>query len=671
MGYRTDTLCGIFHDQALRYGDAFPFLTAKFDQDGRPTEPFTSRTWGQTREEVIALARGLIALGVARGDRVVIFSESRPSWVIADQAVQACGAIGVPIYPTVSREELAYMIEDSEARVVIVSTQDKAAMVNQTAADTQEPPTVISMSPWEGTRPENVQGFPEVMALGERKVPRDTIEHSIQRVVPQDIASIIYTSGTTGRPKGVVLTQANWVANMHQCANSELMRRARKADLHLKCLVHLPLCHVYGRTSDLHVVGLHLGGELVFAESYQSMSRDLREVRPQVLTSIPRLYEKIYEIVYTSVKRAKRPWQSIFHWAMQRGHCFAESLATGTRMLPHELLLFALANLLVFDRLKHQMGLDRVVLALSGGGKLAKEICTFFRSLGIQLNEGYGLTETSPVINFNEPELLMEKPQGGILGWFHDWIMDMTARLMIVRQSQGKSPYRSPIATLMLGFCYYTAVYRLRVKPGFVGRAVDGTHERIAEDGEILVKGPQVFTGYWKRPEDTAEAFTGDGYFKTGDVGRFDAEGFLEITDRKKELFVTSGGKNVAPHPIEVALIARNFIDQACLIGDGRKYLTALIIPDYESLKRYARDKGLPCATPAEFLAHPEIKAIFDKEVAAVNASLARYEQIKYYTLLEQPFDVATGELTPTLKVKRRVVNEKYRAQIERMYAMN
>jgi len=667
MGYRTDTLCGFFHSQAVRYGDDFPFLTGRFDAEGRPIDRFTSRTWAQAREEVIALARGIIALGIKRGERVAIYSESRPRWIIADQAIQASGAVGVPLYPTVSEEELAYMLEDSESRMVIVSSAEKARLVVKVSQG-KPMPLIITMSPWDGEKTEGLSSFGEVIALGKDKVSRDTVEEGIQRVIPDDIASIIYTSGTTGKQKGVILTQANWVASMHQCSSSEIMERTNKRELHLKALVHLPLCHVYGRMSDYHTAGLKMGGELVFAESYQTIARDLREVRPHIINSIPRLYEKAYEIVHAQLKRAKPRYQAIYRWAMVRGKLFAESMAAGKRMPPHELALFGLANLLVFDRLKREMGMDRVVLACSGGGKLSSEICTFYRALGIQLIEGYGLTETTAINHLNAPEISLERPPTGVFKHLYDFIMELTVTLMVARQSQGKSPYANPLTSLLLSLCYNTLIYRLRVKPGFVGRPVPWTVERIAADGEIMIKGPQVFKGYWKRPEATAEAFTPDGFFKTGDIGQVDADGFLQITDRKKELFVTSGGKNVAPHPIEVALIERPFIDQACLIGDGRKYLTALIVPDFDSLKRYARDKGLGSATDSELVNHPDIRALIAGEVDRVNASLARYEQIKYFTILDRPFDVATGELTPTLKVKRRVVNEKFHDQIERMY---
>ena len=667
MEFRKDTLCGLFHNQALRYGDQFTFLTGKFDSQGHTSKQWNSRTWKQTRDEVLDMAGGLIALGIKSGDKVVIYSESRPRWIITDQAVQACRAVGVPLYPTVSEEELAYMLDDSEAVIAIVSTQEKANMVFK-VCEGKTAPLIVSMCAWSGDRPEGVYSFDEVFALGRTKISRDVIEANVQRVRPEDIASIIYTSGTTGKQKGVILTQGNWIASMHQCSSSEIMERVEKIGLHLKSLVHLPLCHVYGRMSDYHTSGLKLGGELIFAESYQTIASDLCEVRPNVLNSIPRFYEKTYEIVNSRVSRSKKTYQAMYHWAMGKGKIYVDCMANGKRMPSRQLMLYGLANRLVLDRIKRDMCMERLVMACSGGGKLSKEICIFFRALGIQLIEGYGLTETTAINNLNTPKIMMEKPTKGFYKIAYNLIMSLSVYIMVVRQSQGKTPYSNPLISMLLSLCYRILVHRLRVKPGFVGQAVPDTTLRIAEDGEILVKGPQVFKGYWKREQDTVDAFTADGFFKTGDIGKVDEEGFLQITDRKKELFVTSGGKNVAPHPIEIALIERPFIDQVCLIGDGRKYLTAFIVPDFESLKHFAKDNGIICSSREELIGYPDIKALIAKEVEHVNSRLARYEQIKYFTMLEQPFDIASGELTPTLKIKRRVVNEKYKNEIEEMY---
>jgi len=459
MNYRADTLCGLFHNQALRYGDRFVFLSGRFEADGRASDKFSSRTWKQVREEAIALAKGLMALGIKKKDKVVIYSESRPRWIIADQAVQACRAIGVPLYPTVSEEELDYMLEDSESCLAIVSTPEKARRVLKVTAGKAKMP-VIMMSPWDdvGQKPEGVYTFPEVFALGDPKVKLDVIEEGIRSVVPEDVASIIYTSGTTGKQKGVILTQSNWIHSMHQCSGSEIMALTAQKDLHLKALVHLPLCHVYGRMSDYHTAGLKMGGELVFAESYQTIARDLREVRPNIINSIPRLYEKTYEIVQSTLSRAKKPYQAIYNWAMSKGRIYVDCMATGKRMPPHQLMLFGLANSLVFDRLKKEMCMDKLVMACSGGGKLSKDICIFYRALGIQLIEGYGLTETTAINNLNAPEIMMEKPPTGFLKVLYDRIMALTLHLMVVRQSQGKSPYANPVMSLLLSLCYNTLV---------------------------------------------------------------------------------------------------------------------------------------------------------------------------------------------------------------------
>ncbi|MBN2299019.1 MAG: long-chain fatty acid--CoA ligase [Deltaproteobacteria bacterium] len=673
MAYREDTLCGLFHNQALRYGDEHPFLMARFDDDGAPVNEFRSITWKQAREQVLDLARGMIALGVGRGDTVVVIAESRPRWIIADQAIQACGAIGVPLYPTCSLDELVYMIRDSHPKVIFASTSAKALEIidiRKRCKDLKDIPLVV-MSPWSDAAIKNVYTFSEIMKKGRDKVPVSAVEEMIQRVIPEDIVSIIYTSGTTGRPKGVVLTQRNFISNILQATRSELMVRQKEKDLHLVSLVHLPLCHSYGRTTDYHVAGLYFGGVLAFAEGYETIARDLLEIRPNIITSIPRFFEKTYDMIRSNISRQKPVYRYLFEWAMKKGETYAEAMAKGKRISIFQLNMFGIANMFVFDRLKTIMGMDRLVIAGSGGGKLSKEVCTFFRAMNIQLSEGYGLTETSPIINFNEPAIIDEDNHGIVYNKFFDFVMDMTADIMIEKQAQGISPYANPLSSMKLGFCYLTVLYKLRIKPGTVGRPVVWTEERIAPDGEILVKGPQIFREYWNLPDETSDAFTEDGWFKTGDVGMFDEDGFLLITDRKKDLFVTSGGKNIAPHPIEVAISARPYLDQVCLVGDGKKYITALIVPDFEELSRYAGKHGIIFQNHEELVKDSRIKELIQEQIDAVNRDLARYEQIKYFTILEKPFSIETEELTPTLKVKRRIVYEKHKAQIQAMYATN
>ncbi|HQP32012.1 MAG TPA: AMP-binding protein, partial [Deltaproteobacteria bacterium] len=574
----------------------------------------------------------------------------------------------VPISPTTKPEELAYMLDDCVPRVVIASSIESARMVRSlcSANESLQDVSIIVMEPYEGY---DVFAWNEIMSMGRSRVPLDAVEESIQRVIPSDIASIIYTSGTSGVPKGVVLTQSNWVANMYQCTDSAFMQRFKAKDLCPTALVHLPLNHVYSRASDYHTIGLYFGGELVFGGGYETLSKDLLDIRPHVITSIPRFYEKVTESIRYAVGCESRPRRALFEWALTQGEKFARALATGQRVSPLDFIGLYLAHRLVFDRIKRSMGLDRLIFAISGGGKLDRDICMFLRAMRVELSEGYGMTETGTVINFNAPNIMVEKPKGPLGSWFYERIMDMATELMLVQASQGKSPLSHPVSALKLALTYYTLLYNLRIKPGSVGRPLTGTEEKIAEDGEILIKGPQVFVGYWRLPEETEEIFTADGWLKTGDVGCIDNEGFLEITDRTREIFVTSGGKNVAPCPIEAALTARPYIEQACLVGEGRKYLTALIVPDIYFFTRYARNQGLDADDLEELFRRDEIRDLIRQQVEQVNQGLARYEQIKEFCILSKPFDVAGGELTPTLKLKRRIVYEHYQAEIDGMYA--
>ncbi len=638
----------------------------KYDHEGNAIDEYRSISWKQARDEAIDFSRGLVALGLNKNDKVAIFSESRPRWIIADQAIQAAGAISVPLYPTLSQEELDYMVGNSESKVIIVSTQDKIGMAAQVKNADSEITAVICMGSWEGDKPEWGYTFNEIMETGRHTVTVKDIEDRLNQVQPEDIVSIIYTSGTTGRPKGAVLTQANWIANMHQASNSTMMKRQAKLGIHLIHLVHLPLCHVFGRTTDYHVGGLKQGGILAFEEDFNKIAKTLVELRPNVVISIPRFFEKVYDSINSIVAAQKKPVQKVYTWALRQGEKFAESMTQGRRMNFLDLLQFSLANILVFNRIRKLSGMDRLVLAASGGGKLSKEICIFVRALGVQLTEGYGLTETGPVINFNEPEF--RDLDMARISKFQDKMIDWTVDLMVTQQAKGKSPFMNPIRSMKLTLAYNSVAYRLQIKPGSVGKTVLWTEEKIAEDGEILVKGPQVFKGYWNLPKATQESFTEDGWFLTGDIGQFDEDGFLLITDRKKEIFVTSGGKNIAPHPIELSLTVKSFIDQACLVGDGKKYITALIVPDYQALKRYTKRKEIPTETAKDLLSLVEIKSALKEQVDEVNAGLARYEQIKYYTVLKDPFTVEAGELTPTQKMKRRIICEKFKNEIESMY---
>jgi long-chain acyl-CoA synthetase len=639
---------------------------ARFDRNGDPVNDFQSLAWGETRRQSLELASGLMALGVSRGDKVAIFSESRPRWIIADQAILACGGIEVPLYPTLSRDEFSYMIGNSESTVVFCSTRDKVEMARAVKPETMLR-IIISMETCESRPDQGVYHFNEVMEMGRKSLDPARLEESIAAARPEDLVSIIYTSGTTGMPKGAMLTHANWIASLEQVTDPTLMRRqALDTKTQLLFLVHLPICHVYGRTCDYHSGGLKQGGILAFEPDFGRIPKTLRELRPNVIVSIPRFFEKVYDQINAVMAKQPPLARRLFAWAMRQGEKYTDAMSRGVRLGMLDLYLFSQANILVFNRIRREAGIDRLVMAGSGGGKLSKDVCTFFRSMGVQLTEGYGMTETAAILNYNSPEFRgLDRDN---FSWFQSLMIEWTLDCMVREQAKGKSPYTHPLLSLKLMVAYLALAHRLQVKAGTVGRPVVGTEEKLADDGEILVKGPQIFKGYWGMPEESAASFTEDGWFCTGDIGRFDEDGFLEITDRKKDLFVTSGGKNVAPHPIELALIARPYIDQACLTGDGRKYLTALIVPDFEVLKRFARERGLDGKGPEELIASEEVKALIQSQVDEVNNHLSRYEQIKYFTLLPKPFSVEGGELTPTLKIKRRVIRERFHNEIERMY---
>ncbi|MEA2102895.1 MAG: long-chain fatty acid--CoA ligase [Thermodesulfobacteriota bacterium] len=666
MSYKEDTICGVFYNQAQRFGDSRVFLMARFDNDGEPSKEYHSMTWTQARHAVMGFAGGLITLGVKTADKVAIFAESRPKWIVSNLAIMSCGAVEVPLYGTLTEDELFFMLENSESSVVIVSDRKKARMALKAKEKNPKIKDVICMCVWEGQRPEGLYTFNEVIAMGYEKTDMSQVEERIAALDPGDTASIIYTSGTTGRPKGAMLSHANWVANMHQSSASTLMRREAKKGANMLHLVHLPLCHVFGRTADYHVGALVQGGTLAFETDFSRIAKTMQELRPNVIISIPRLFEKIYDTIHSVVSRQNKLAGWVFAWAFRQGDKFADAMSRGVRLSILDLTLFGLANLLVFNRIRSMAGMDRLVLAISGGGKLSKEVCVFIRSLGIQLAEGYGLTETTPVINFNEPEFRDMDTDN--TNWWLDKMIDWTVDVMVLKQAKGKSPYTSLFRLLKLVIAYESVAYRLQIKPGAVGRTVKWTEEKLAPDGELLVKGPQVFKGYWKLPKETKEAFTPDGWFMTGDIGEWDKDGFLSITDRKKELFVTSGGKNIAPHPIELVLISMPYIEQACLTGDGRKYLTALIVPDIKELKRFAKTKGIPVDDMAAMMEHPEVKTLMSDQVDQVNNRLAGYEQVKYFRVLNNPFSVEGGELTPTMKMKRRIINDRYKGKVEEMY---
>jgi len=567
---------------------------------------------------VRAVALGLDARGIRKGDRVAILSENRPEWTAFDHALVSLGAVSVPIYSTLLSEQIRFILENSQARLLIVSTPAQLDKVRPLLATLPDLASIVILDPPAGGSAPAVPvaagsvatGSPPIGPLAEligagRAVDRREPERfaALQGAVgPDDLASILYTSGTTADPKGVMLTQGNFASNVN--ATLGLIPFAPD-DI---CLSFLPVTHVFERMAEYaYLAG---GATIAYAVSIDTVPQDMLEVRPTVASGVPRFFEKVHARVLAAIAAAPWPRRLMFGTAMKIGRRMARVYLDGRRPAWWVRALHPLADRLVFARLRERLG-GRVRFFISGGAPLGAEIALFFHAAGIRILEGYGLTETSPVIAVN---------------------------------------------TLA------------RTRIGTVGPVVPGVEVRIADDGEILVRGPNVMKGYFRNEAATREAIK-DGWFHTGDIGRLDPDGFLMITDRKKEVLKTSGGKMIAPQPIENLLKTDRFIAQAVLIGDRRKFISALIVPDPIWLESYARRKGIPYADRAALLADPRIVDFYRRRIEAKMTGLPSYETVKAFRLLPRELTQEAGELTPTLKVKRRVIAERYAALIESIYA--
>jgi long-chain acyl-CoA synthetase len=564
-------------------------------------EPISHRA---VLERVRHAALGLGELGIHRGDRVAILSENRPEWAIADFACLTVGVTDVPVYPTLPAEQIAFILKDSGARAIFVSNADQAAKIVKIRAQV---PTL-----------EHVIGFDETLgaasdltlrALEARGQAVDTPARQTQwrqeadAVKPDDLATLIYTSGTTGAPKGVMLTHDNFHSNVVAASFAVPFEGNDTA------LSFLPLSHVFERMAG-HYLMFHTGTSIAYAESTETVPADLLLVRPTLVLSVPRLYEKMYARVLENAMAGGTVKQRIFFWARGVGERYADEKLAGREPRGLLALQYRLADRLVFSKLKARTG-GRLRYFVSGGAPLSAEINKFFFAAGLVILEGYGLTETSPVIAVNTPD-----------------------------------------------------AFRI----GTVGRPVRGVEVRIAADGEIITRGPHVMAGYFNNPEATRDTIDPDGWLHTGDIGTLD-DGFLSITDRKKDIIVTAGGKNIAPQPIENLVRSSKYVSQVVMIGDRRRFPILLIVPEREQLERWARQQNLSWSTPAQLLALPEVKDMMDREVQDKLSGLAHFEMPKRFALLEHEFSIERGDLTPSLKVKRRVVDERYRELIDSLYA--
>jgi len=551
-------------------------------------------------DRVKCFSLGLRDLGLEAGDKLIILSENRPEWVISDVANLCLGGITVPIYISLIPEQIKYIIDDSDAKIVVVSDQGQWQKIEAIKSELTKVTSYITCL---SEAPEGVLTFAQVLERG-RKMDKQNpglFEKMALEVKPDAIASIIYTSGTTGPPKGVMLTHNNIFSNVKTCSSILPFKDTDTV------LSFLPLSHILERMAMFAY--LHNGMSIGFAESIDTLGENLLEVRPHIMVNVPRVLEKIYAKVIDNVQVSSSLKRKIFFWAVKVGRKYGRKKILNQPI--SKLLQFKrnLANKLVFSKVYAKTG-GRVRFFLCGGAPLSKDIGEFFYAIGLTVIEGYGLTETSPVITANTFENL---------------------------------------------------------KFGTVGKPIPGVDVRIDEDGEILTKGPHVMNGYYKKEAASREVFEG-GWFHTGDIGHFDEEGFLVITDRKKDIIVTSGGKNVAPQPIEGILNLNAYISNALVIGDSRKFISALVVPNFEKLEEYAKRNNISFEDHCDLVKNEEIVRFIQEQVDHSAPNLASYEKVKKIALLDKEFEIEKGEITPTLKVKRNIVEEKYKGIIDAMY---
>lgn len=569
---------------------------------------------GVTRETAVnlsrrvqALAKGFSSLGLRPGDRVAIVSESRPEWLLVDLAVLSLGGITVPIYPTLMPAQTSFILDDSEAHFAVVSTPEQVDKVQQGRHRLPNLESIILMDgastgDWP---PGSVLSFAELESRGTGPAAATETEDwaRLDAIAPNDLATIIYTSGTTGQPKGVMLSHANLLSNARA---SGAVINVGPSDT---ALSFLPLSHALERM--VAYAYLYFGVTMIFAESVETLARDLKNVRPTIMTAVPRVFEKLHARIVAQVDSSGGVRQTLFNWAVRVGSSGARAKRTGRWLPPWTSAQAWVADHLVAEKVRQQLG-GRLRIAFSGSAPLAASLCEFFEGLGLPIIEGYGLTETSPALTIN--------------------------------------PLGAP-------------------RYGTVGRALPGVELRVAADGEVLARGPNVMMGYYRQPEETAKVIV-DGWFHTGDIGSIDADGYLTLTDRKKDLIVTSGGKNIAPQPIEGTVRRSPLVAEAVMIGDRRRFSVMLIVPNQPVLRTRLAALGRPADEALEVLvARPDVVALYQEIVDGLNRDLAPFERVKKIALLPTEFSIATGELTPTLKVKRAVVEERWQELLDRMYA--
>jgi len=567
-----------------------------YKKEGRYV-PISTREFA---EKVRHFSLGLRELGLGAGDKMIILSGNRPEWAISDIANLCLGGITVPIYTTLVPDQIKYIIDDSDAKIVLCSQPDLWEKVWAVKAELTKVTHYISFDPGS---PEGTLSFEEVIEKGKQaeKNNPELFEKGALEVKPSDIASLIYTSGTTGLPKGVMLMHSNFISNVITCA--PILPFSDKDT----AMSLLPLSHVYERMVEF--VYLYKGCTIGYGEGFDAIPQNLLEIRPHIMALAPRILEKFYAGVMDNVLASSGLKRKIFYWALKVGRKYSQRKLNNQPISGMLNFKRNLASKLVYSKIIAKTG-GRVRFFVSGSAPLSKDIAEFFYAMGLVVLEGYGLTETSPVISLNTFD---------------------------------------------------------KLRFGTVGPPIPGVEVKIADDGEILTRGPHVMKAYYKKEEATREVFDGD-WFRTGDIGHIDEDGFLVITDRKKDIIVTSGGKNVAPQPIENLLKINPYIENVVVIGDRRNFISALVVPNFEKLGEYARSNNIPFEKLSDLVKDERIRNFMEAEIDRATPNLASYEKIKKISLMEMDFEQERGEVTPTLKVKRNIIEDKYKNVIDAIY---
>lgn len=563
-------------------------------------------TYAHFYERILMAARGLIKAGVKKGDKIAILSENRAGWVISDLGILCAGGVTVPIYPTNLSDQVAYVLNHAKAKIIFVSTKNQYEKLLEIRDQIPDVEFVVSYERFMWDKKLPLYTLFQLSEISHPITPEERahVEEIIDDIHRGDLMSIIYTSGTTGVPKGAMLTHGNILYNT--CYAAAKVNRVSPDDVMLS---FLPLSHIFERTIGYYLT-LSKGCHMVFAESIEKVPENMYEVGPTVMVSVPRLFEKIYSRIFETVHQASPLRRKIFHWAVKVGReytyaKYVDDNLTGMLNLKHQI-----AERLVYSKLRKRFG-GRLRFFISGGAPLDKTINEFFWSIGIPILEGYGLTETSPVVSVNTFE---------------------------------------------------------QMKFGSIGTVLECTEVKLAEDKELLVRGPLVMKGYFQNDEETRESMDEEGWFKTGDIAEIDDEGYIFIVDRKKEIIITAGGKNIAPQPIEQELKLDKYVSQAFVSGNKRPYLVALIVPNFERLIDYAREHHIHYLDMHDLVSNDKVHALYRERLDQINEKLPRYATIKKFTLAAVDFSIAGGELTPTLKFKRRNIYDKYKSSIERLY---